>query len=299
MIISERRISKGPEGGLWRGPDIEAAETVVIPPNQIISVPFTLYPHHLPPISLFDPQAPRDSSGLHFSMRSRWAQLGINAETSVIYEIADASTKRNGHRSFIAEIPIKNHGARAVKIVKGAKVFRLYSYSKEQTARGSELGELVEKGDIKIEGREGIDWEWDRNEKGAPVGIYVVIRPDSIMWIPPDSNAQPLVVDERVHDYRQVINTLLQPAPLTDKPILWIAETPKITLSTSVDAILAREVVIFGEGGLPVATELIQINSRLVDRRKTDWPVRLEIVGPTAAIGGDKLAYVRFSFMKR
>lgn len=289
MTIHEARTGIGSEQSLWKGPDIKTAAAVVIPAHADRLVPIIIDRNSLPSLQ-------RDEK-VYLSMCSRVAQLGLDANAKTALEIClAAETVTNGSSCFTIEVSMINHGARAIAIKEDARVFRLYSYSKDQIVRGAELRELVDRADIKIEGSEGTGWEWDIDDEGNPIGVYVSIKPNSIMWIPPDSNAQPLVVDERVHDYRQVIDTLLQPAPQTGESILWIAETPKITLSTSVDAILAREVVIFGEGGLPVATELIQINSRLIDGGKTDWPVRLEILGQLSV---GELLYVRFSFIKR
>lgn len=292
MTIHEARTGIGSEQSLWKGPDIKTAATVIIPAGKSALVPVILNEDSLPPL--------KQDVRVYPSVRSRYAQFGIDVDARIVRKIAGVlSMGTNGNKPSTVEVTMTNHGKRAIAIKESAKVFRLYSYSKNQTARRTELEKLVKEDDIKIEGLEGINWEWDINEEGVPIGIYVVIIPNSMRWIPPDSNTQPLVIDERVHDYRQVIDTLLQPAPQTDESILWIAETPKITLSTSVDAILDRRVVIFNTQGEVVSTPCFQINSRFIDGDKTRWPVRLEIVGPTAAIGGDKSAYVRFSFIER
>ena len=123
MTISERRIRRGPEGGIWKGSDIEAAGTVTIGPSQTALVAFILYPHNLPPLG----------ERAYPSVRSRYAQVGIGIEAQVVHRIADAATiERNGHKSLTAEVPVTNHGVRAIKIGKGEKVFRLYSYSRDQ-----------------------------------------------------------------------------------------------------------------------------------------------------------------------
>jgi len=132
--------------------------------------------------------------------------------------------------------------------------------------------------------------------EGNHVGMYVLINPGSRKWIPPDPDGMPIAVDDKTHDYRTVISSLLQPIAETDEPNFWIGETPKITLGPLVDAILDRRVVIFSPGGLPISTELVQINSRLIDGGKTDWSVRLEILGRTSV---SELLYVRFSFISR
>lgn len=271
-------IARGVEDGMWKGADIKTAAPVLIPAEGSELVPFFLKNGNLPLLPGLD--------GVYPSVRSRFAQLGLNIN------------KRAIPSGFsVTEVVMTNYGARAVAIGADVGVFRLFSYSRERLLRGSDLIGLVDRKNIKIEGQEGIEWEWQRDNDGIPIGMYAVIRPDSMRYIPSDPNLTPVAVEESIHDYRAAIDVYLQPAPRTNQSIFWIAETPKLTLPSLIDAVLDRIVVVFDSTGKAVATKCRQINSRLIDGGKTNWPLRVEILGPTTSV--DPLAYVGLSFIQR
>ena len=279
------RLSRSVENEFWKGPDVQAATDVVL--NGVARIPILIHPEGLPRM---DDLSREDFHFLHGSVRSRWAQLGVDLEEDIGLRIAKAlvtsvGTKDKVISPFFGEVVLHNLAARSIRIPKGARVLRLYYDIKESALFGRDLIHAFTSGNIKIEGEFGKDWVWayhreDSRENDNIVGVHVRVNSRGRRWIPPDTDNIAVTVDDSIPDYRTKIDELLVPLPHTRERILWIGQTKKVTLS-SVEAVLDRETRSNIDVSARHLTKGYQINSRLIDDGRTDWPVRVEILSPT------------------
>lgn len=273
------------EGGIWKGSDIEAATDVFL--NATARIPILIHPESLPSMDGLDPD---HFFFLHGSVRSRWAQLGVDLEEEVGPKIAKALVTWAGPKDkatspFFGEAVLHNRAARSIHIPKGARIFRLYYDMKEAALFGKDLLHAFTSGNIKIEGEFGKDWVWAYGGEGSRednniVGMHVRIDSRGRRWIPPDGDNIPVTVDDSIPDYRTKIDEVLAPIPRTQETILWVGQTNKITLN-SVEVVLDRETRSNIDASARRLTRGYQINSRLIDDGRTNWPVRVEILSPT------------------
>lgn len=273
------------ERGLRKGPDVQVATDVLL--NGTAQVPILIHPEGLPHMDSLDP---KDFYFLHGSVRSRWAQLGIDLEEEVGPRIggalvASVDPKDKIISPFFVEVVLHNRAARQIFIPKGARLFRLYYDTKESALFGKDLVYTFTSGNIKIEGEFGKDWVWAYGSETPKtedniMGMHVRIDSRGRRWIPPNADNTSVTVDDSVPDYRTKIDELLVRIPYTQERILWVGQTNKITLN-SVEAVLDRETL----SNIDVNTRYLkrgyQINSRLIDDGRTNWQVRVEILSPT------------------
>ena len=279
------RLSQSVENKFWKGTDVQVATDVFL--NTATRIPILIHPESLPPM---DSLGPNNLYFLHGSVRSRWAQLGVDLEEEVGPRIAGALVASIGPKNkvtspFFGEVVLHNRAARSIHIPKGSKIFRLYYDVKESALFGKDLIHAFTSGNIKIEGESGRDWAWaygseDSREDDNIVGMHVRIDSRGRRWIPPDANNIAVTVDDSMPDYRTKIDELLVPIPRTQETILWVGQTNKVTLS-SVEAVLDRQTRSNIDVSARRLTRGYQINSRLIDDGRTNWPVRVEILSPT------------------
>ncbi len=285
--MHERLRSQNEERKFWKGQDVQVATDVFLNTTARIPVPVLIYPESLPPMDSLDPV---NFYFLHGSVRSRWAQLGVDLEEEVGPKIAEALIVSVGPKdkptsSFLGEVVLHNRAARPIHIPRGARVFRLYYDVKEAALFGKDLVYAFTSGNIKIEGEFGKDWSWAYSN-GTPrvedniVGMHVRIDSRGRRWIPPNADNTVVTVDDSIPDYRVKIDELLVPVPHAQERVLWIGQTNKITLS-SVEAVLDRETLSSIDMSARRLTKGYQINSRLIDDGRTNWSVRVEILSPT------------------
>lgn len=278
------RLQNG-EGRLWKGPDVQVATDVLL--SGTAQVPILIHPEGLPRMDSLDPE---DFYFLHGSVRSRWAQLGVDLEEEVGPKIGEALVSSVDPKDkiispFFVGVGLHNRAARPIFIPKGARIFRLYYDTKESALFGKDLVYAFTSGNIKIEGKFGKDWVWAYGSETSKtedniMGMHVRIDSRGRRWIPPNAGNTSVTVDDSIPDYRTKIDELLAPIPHTQERILWVGQTNKITLN-SVEAVLDRETL----PNIDVNTRYLkrgyQINSRLIDNGRTDWQVRVEILSPT------------------
>jgi hypothetical protein len=292
---------------LWNGPDVKIAESVLV--NQSARVPIILNHESLPHYYSHSRWSAENFQsvmrGLYPSVRSRYAQLGINIDDNVMKQIEDW-LKHNKHvnekgyvlNSIAPIIDVKNYGGRPVQLGKGSQLFRFHEDPQFTMLEGDNLKDTVQSGLIKIEGERLGAWTYSYNDsdKNHATGIFVHVKRNNRKWIPPDSGKAISIPD--VGEYREVIDSLLK-APIPEKQygkLFWIGETVGITLSPQVDAILdniAIKDVYEGMSNHPANG--IQINSRLIDGGKTNWPVRVEILSDNC----HSPQYVHFRFIEK
>lgn len=279
------RLSRSVENKFWKGLDVEAATDVFL--NTTARIPILIHPESLPPMDGLDPD---HLYFLHGSVRSRWAQLGVDLEEEVGPRIAGALVASVGPKDkvtspFFGEVVLHNRAARSIHIPKGSRIFRLYYDIKESALFGKDLLHAFTSGNIKIEGEFGKDWAWAYGGETSRVedniiGVHVRIDSRGRRWIPPDTDNLPVTVDDSMPDYRTKIDEFLVPIPHTQEAILWVGQTSKITLN-SVETVLDKETRSNIDASARRLTRGYQLNSRLIDDGRTNWPVRVEILGST------------------
>lgn len=279
------RLSQSVENKFWKGPDVQVATDVLL--NTAARIPILIHPESLPPMDSLD----HDSLYfLHGSVRSRWAQLGVDLEEEVGPRIAGALIASLGPKGkvtspFFGEVVLHNRATRSIHIPEGSRIFRLYYDVKESALFGKDLIHAFTSGNIKIEGEFGRDWAWaysgeEAKEDDNIMGMHVRIDSRGRRWIPPDTDNIPVTVDDSIPDYRKKIDEFLVPIPRTRETILWVGQTNKITLS-SVEVVLDGQTRSNIDINTRRLTKGYQINSRLIDDGRTNWPVRVEILSPT------------------
>jgi hypothetical protein len=282
------RLSRSIENKFWKGPDVQVATDVFLnTAARTARIPILIHPESLPPM---DGLVPDNFYFLHGSVRSRWAQLGVDLEEEVGPRIAGALVASVGSKDkvtspFFGEVVLHNRASRPIHIPKGSRIFRLYYDVKESALFGKDLIHAFTSENIKIEGEFGRDWAWayggeDSRGDDNIVGMHVRIDPRGRRWIPPDADNIAVTVDDSIPDYRTKIDELLVPVPHTKETILWVGQTNKITLS-SVEVVLDRQTRSNINVNAKRLTRGYQINSRLIDDGRTNWPVRVEILSPT------------------
>lgn len=282
--LEQRNLPRNVEGKFWKGPDVRITTDILL--NATAKVPILIYPESLPSM---DCLYPNNLPFLHGSVRSRWAQLGVDLEEELGSRIAGALVASRDPKDsitspFFGEVVLHNRAARSIHIPKGSRIFRFYYDAKGSALSGEELIYDFTSGNIKVEGEPGKDWVWaygseDSRRDDNIIGMHVKINPRGRRWIPPDVDSV-VTVDDSADDYRTKIDEFLVPVPHTQEAILWVGQTNRITLS-SVEAVLDRETLSNIDVNARRLTRGYQINSRLIDDGKTNWPVRVEILSPT------------------
>lgn len=298
----ERRLYV-PEMGLWKGPDIVTAESVII--NHYEKVPVVITKQNVPYYyTYFDgnPWFIRDfvyeSSDILPSVRSRYAQVGLHIDNGLVKRISEwlhdnthLDKKGEYQNNITPVITVENYSSRPVVLNKGAHLFRFFKEDYRSHLQDDELVKAVKLGLIKIQGESFGDWVYSYGQIAGrklprPTGIFIRINPENRGWIPPHPENRPIRIPDSGEGYRETIDSLLKPIPEEKfKRILWIGETIGLTLAPSIDAVLHTVAI----GGIRPDKDFTdksawgtQLNSRVIDGGRTDWPVRVEVLSLTA-----------------
>lgn len=291
FLMVERRVNT-PEIGLWKGPNIVVSQHIILPPKTVssVEVPVIIRPDSLPPKKDWNLGT---TIPIKVSVRSRAAQAGVDMEDRIGSELFLQRQNNNyKNKPFEAKVGVINRAARPLEFLSGTGLFRLYA-EKDTTIRGFTLEKMFQDGKIKIAGEKGNDWEWAFDKEGEmPIGIYIKINANNRKWLPP--SGRPLLVDDKVKDYRRMLDIYLKNVPLGIRDnLLWIGETARLTLK-GVNGVLDQvtQSHLTAEDSRGFGT---QINSRLIDDG-TDWPIRVEIFSETT--WGKMPNFVRMRFIK-
>lgn len=298
-------LSQNVEGKFWKGPDIVTAEDVTI--NSVTNVPIIITPESLPSLEGLPPEAL--NGVVRASLRSRYAQLGIDLHDDIGGQIAQWIT-RNSYQTtsgaikeqFEARALTYNRGTRLIFIPKGSHLFRFFYEFAQPMIRGKNLTSLVDSGEIKVDGTYGSDWMW-HNQTGSGedniMGIDIRIKSEGRRWIPPNPDNKPIILDlaydSTEYDYRKRIDTMLEPIPDDNREKLWIGETVPVNLGRRIEAILDK-IVVRDNNKFEIETLGLQTNSHLIDGGKTHWPIRVEVLSATTP--GVIPNYVNLHFVK-
>lgn len=279
----------------WKGPDLRTTgDDKIILPGSILHIPVLVNLINLPDLKDLDPGKVKPST------KSKLAQLGLEVDESVgrwIAVGAKENFEREGlSRPFEKDILVKNHSFRSIKIERGSPLFRLYVPG--SFIEGDALEDLMKSEKVWIDGNRGKEWDYvypHAYPRTNPYGIAVRINSGKKLWIPLGENGKPLSVREiqQAGNYREYLDRRYEAAPRTADQILWIGETVTMRLSPHIDAELEKTVFsslaaqIKGGAGS-------QIAARLIDGEKTEWEVRVEVLGPT---NSEVANYAVFRFM--
>ncbi len=276
-------ILRDPEQ-LWVGNNISTAENGMFAPHATTMVGVTCNTQDFPDSRLFSLQDIRRNGFLSF--RSRYAQLGLHTDSSVVmnnalsrYQAALASRQDR----FNFEVPVSNLSGAPIVIQKDTGLARFYMQP-EEFVKNSELRSLMQN-QIIIDGKEGRDWAYYRepNMHGIPqeTGIMLRIKDQGRLYIP-EGDEPILLANNPDNDYRAEVGRFLQPVErLGDyrEPILWIGETAPIALGDTVTAIIDKDTYPTSNGRTPNITPSLHIESRLIDPGSI-WPIRIEVFSP-------------------
>ena len=274
------RLRHNIEGRLWKGSDVVTTRPIILNQSQSTAVIVVITPDSLRPHDSFFPKSP---DSLQVSTRSRLAQVGLEVhginKDSVPQDVRASWKNLNGNMlTFEAAVDVTNHCKRPIRLDKDFPMFRFFHESSDSVLKGKTLASIFAEGSLRIEGEEGADWELSHRN-----GLFVRINSQGRKWIPPDRDNKPIVIDDSTLegvDYRGKLDPLLRPIPRVEEKILWIGETPRITLSEDLEVILGKS-AFHDYRDIRGDTTGIQINSRLIDGGKTDWAIRVEILSPT------------------
>lgn len=284
-----------PHETVWKGPDLKTTgEDKIVLSGSTLYITVLVNPANLPDLTELDPTKVKPST------KSKLAQLGLEVDESVgrwiVVQAKENFEKEGVSRPFEMSILTKNHSLRPIIIESGSPLFRLYipgSY-----IEGESLKNLMESGQIEIDGNRGKEWDYVYPHvypRTNPYGLAVRLNSGKKLWIPSGENNEPLSVREvqQAANYRDYLRTKYKPVPRTADKILWIGETVIMKLSPGIDAELEKTVfpnLVALKGGESGS----QIAARLIDGGKTEWEVRVEVLGPTDS---EVANYAVFRFM--
>lgn len=281
----------------WKGKeDIVIAETALVSARGAV-VNVLVSKGAIPPVNSLADQERLMS--LEESAKSRLIQLGFSPIKGASVSIAQALRRNmdNGRIPdfFTAQIGVTNHGVRPLRLHIGSPIFRLYRPGFR--IQGEELSHYVSSGEIMLDGKQGRDWDYVKDDPSNPrlrTGIAIRIKQGERYWIPPHKDPIDTRQVLRSPDYREELKRYHKPIPIQEEPILWIGETRPIVLSQNVEALIDEDVAPnLSATGHPGRWG-IHIESRLIDAG-SGWPIRVEVKSPTLP---DKIPnYAVFRFM--
>ncbi|OGH17553.1 MAG: hypothetical protein A3C22_02895 [Candidatus Levybacteria bacterium RIFCSPHIGHO2_02_FULL_37_10] len=303
------------ETGLWKGIDVAVARSITI--KQYEKVPIILTRENVPsftPSNYYQQWFMRnfvmEESGIYVSVRSRYAQIGLDIGDKAVGEIkqwlynnSHLGEEGNFPNKIMPVITVENHGFRPVALGEGTRLFRFIKENFKSYLEDDKLVQAVKSGLIKIQGDRLGDWTYSYGEVAGhklprPTGIFIRINTENRRWIPPHPDNEPICIPDSGEGYRKIIDSLLKPIPEEKiRKILWIGETIKVTLDPSIDAILdtaAIRGIKTDKDILDENTWGVQLNSRVIDGGRTDWQIRTEIISQTSLDRIPNFAHLRF-----
>ena len=255
----------------WAGENLTTAEEYLLPAydfdkrgqNPLAKVKVKVNLRHFPPgINSYEAAQLLDN----VSTRSRFAMTGLEFYSFFEFQKNEWEAIKKGEERVI-DISAINLSARPLQIAKGTEVFRLYTGHGAKLWREKKLVAKIKSGEIRIDGLSSENLVFDHDYKGVADGLKVPI--DNWRWIPPSS--EPILIDDKVKNYRDYIDSLSEPFQGETKPVLWIAETPKVSLSPGISATLETSL-----GSLDsIYGWALQIHSLVIDPG-SDWKIRVE-----------------------
>ena len=252
-----------PQAVIQLGPDIYVHKEVILHPHET-----TLVTVQVPDLSIFPGRGE-----ILPSVRSRFAQVGMNIAPESLEEILEAAKNKEA----TATISVDVLSERRIKLEEDTNFVRLYEKNKTSFLQGNDLEAMIDTGLVHLTGNKGKDWRyWVPKGESIPRGIELKIDPESRMWIPPRPlDYEPIVLDKasgEVFNYREQLKAALRPAsipPLNN--FLGIAHTiSEVHMDPSMQGWI--------DTSLPVYGNRTHINSVLVNGYDTKWKIHTENV---------------------
>lgn len=271
------------DGKIWKSPDFSIATEVILQPGRTQNIPVI--------VPSLDPFTPRVLSYGEFSVRSRYAQFGIDILHSAAKLIGE--TQEVVKAELMVSVPIRNHSARPVNLPEGTRLFRFFMTPANASLDREKLLEMVENGKVRVGGERGRDWEVLFTEKIGK--LWLKLDPYKILWMPPHPDSTPITIpDQPGIDYRTLVDGFLEAGPISEKTIHWVGETvSQLGLNSEVSAIIDR--IPLGRDAL-LAHGSEHINSLLLDGGSPEWPIRTELLSSTSP--GKIPEYILLRFLK-
>ncbi len=275
----------------WKGENVVTAPNL---PGNILRVGFNIVPIWVSP-EAFHPDIHNNPTQFSISIRSRFAQLGIGARSDSIKRLLHSLEHpgvNSATRGFESEIMIINHSTREIEIPPNVGLYRIFRPN--APLEGPQFYDLVNN-QIIIDGKKGVEWEYEYDHSGVEKGLRVLIEPERF-WIPSaEKDLPPILINTANNHFKEryEIDTLFRPIPRTARKILWIGQTPHIKLAPDIEAVLDPNV--YPEKGKEINWRKLghHIDSHLIDGG-SDWPIRVEVYSPTKSSSIPN--YVLFTF---
>lgn len=251
MVAPSERLQRPPENAIWIGEDFVLTRLLVVPPDALLKDV---------EVAFGSSDFPQDLSRLRISTCSRHALLALEIVSSG-EELAESFRDEKGARTYIR---FKNHGRRTAVIDGGNKVGRPYIEG-EANIEGEALNSMLGK-TIQIDGP-ATSWERILNADKKPIGVRLYLDPESRRQILPGR----LIVLNGEPDYRRIIDKFTGPIEPSMDENFWFAQTAHTKIKKGVVGILKDS----------SSPRTHMLNSHLIYGGQTDWPIRVEFVGPT------------------
>lgn len=268
--MSGEQMGYSPKEAFFKTPDLAIIRPTLVNPGSSSAVSVTI-----DDITRALVKSARNISMISASMRSRFAQLGLDMDPEAVPEFI----KQLLTEGATADFQLYNHSLRPVQLSEGTRLLRLFYEPADAILAGKELSQAIGEGKIQLGGARGKDWEWAYDDLGKRMGVFIRIN-DRRLWIPPGEDV--ISINSEGSDYRKEIDSILKPLPVLedDRKALWIGETAvSIALGASVEGVLDSRILRdLDNPSLDFVGT--QTNSFLIDS-KTKWPVRLEVRSST------------------
>lgn len=299
------------EGRVWWGTDLRCVAETLIRPRQITIVELTIPDGGLPPGAIPSQSVGRFiSNSLEFSIRSRYAQLGVQIVADKAGKIPVEFNPQKKTISF----NILGLGGRPVDLPEGEGLGCLYSliggryfYGEDVLRRAASVIRTTEGKRAKL-GR-----EWFLEVPGLPTGItrstkYAPVATGMALRLSPKRYRIPVgrepVNLSGIPDYRKYLDEhVFEPIGEKETPVgFWVGETMGIIgfpLTEGIVGVLGNHAFIDGN-------RVVQTRSHLIKPGQTDWPLRYEFYDPHGNLGqpqtsskGHGIQYVAMRLMQQ
>lgn len=255
----------------WKSEDLRIAHEVLIPPfaskTAVVEIDEATRRFL---------ESASDLQRVKPGIRSRFAHIGMN----IAVRDLESQVGEFDDQSDSVVVEIENHVPRPIIVREGSPFMRFFYDPASLIIKGQDLQRAVGEGRIKLRGNRGVDWEWATNDIGEISGVFLRIDTDTIKTIPPYPST-PIEIDPTAPKFRQRMDGIYVPAPESDNPFWWIAETSIVMgLDPSIEGILDTRVLNSIDSPPLDSSVGYQTNSQIFDSDR-NHRMRVEIVGVT------------------
>jgi hypothetical protein len=283
------------------GADVRVCEDVLVPAGKQTKLLVRVGPETIPPFEILTLDK---INRMNVSVRSQLAQRGFDISDYIVealLRVVQETDIKLGGNGYLLEANGTNWSKRDMLIKANTGVFSFSHWDRRQNLIGGKtLKGIIRSNNsmIGVSGEEGIDYAFmhypvDSEDDNDIVGIYAKIDDKKIA---PREGSTPVVIQQGARNYRAEIEMDSEEVAPTDSQTLLICQTTStIKLAPSVNAVLARKVV-SGIDSVHIKHQWsgMHINSLYLYGGRTEWPIKLEILGKNA--GEDQPRYTVLYF---